>query len=142
LAESFPTPNAGAPAPFRLQPDAAEHLLLHAWPENLRGVDRFVHRVMTSGEKLVGRRLLAALMPEIINESSSSDPPQPSAEPPLDVGPAAAQNAERQVPDRPTREQFLEVYESTGRNVRATSKHFGRDRRQIYRWLEFFGIER
>jgi len=32
--------------------------------------------------------------------------------------------------------------EATGRNVRATSKHFGRDRRQIYRWLELFGIER
>ncbi len=44
--------------------------------------------------------------------------------------------------DRPSREDFLAVYEGTGRNVRATSKHFGKDRRQIYRWLELFGIER
>jgi hypothetical protein len=36
----------------------------------------------------------------------------------------------------------LAVYEGTGRNVRATSKHFGKDRRQIYRWLDLFGIER
>jgi hypothetical protein len=36
----------------------------------------------------------------------------------------------------------LAVYESTGRSVRATSKHFGKDRRQVYRWLEAFGIER
>jgi len=45
-------------------------------------------------------------------------------------------------PDRPSREEFLLVFEGTGRNVRATSKHFGKDRRQIYRWLELFGIER
>jgi transposase len=36
----------------------------------------------------------------------------------------------------------LAVYEANGRSVRATSKHFGRDRRQVYRWLEQFGIGR
>ena len=30
----------------------------------------------------------------------------------------------------------------TARNVRATAKHFGKDRRQIYRWLELYGVER
>ena len=44
--------------------------------------------------------------------------------------------------DAPEREEFLRVYEASGRSVRATSKHFGRDRRQIYRWLEAFGVER
>jgi len=43
---------------------------------------------------------------------------------------------------QPTREEFVAVYEAMGRNVRAVARHFGRDRRQIYRWIEAFGIER
>jgi ActR/RegA family two-component response regulator len=55
---------------------------------------------------------------------------------------APAGDATEHASERPTREQFMRVFEETGRNVRATSKHFGKDRRQIYRWLQLFGIER
>lgn len=123
---------------LRIQPDAAELLLCHAWPENLRGLDRFVHRALSSGEPSVGRRVLANLMPELVNVIEKTTPVEPSAS-------GVAERRELPLPgayDRPSREEFLGVYEATGRNVRATSKHFGRDRRQIYRWLELFGIER
>jgi hypothetical protein len=43
---------------------------------------------------------------------------------------------------RPTREEFLAVYNASGQNVTATSKYYGKDRRQIYRWLASFGIPR
>ncbi len=137
-------PNTPPATPFRLRPDAAELVLLHAWPENLRGVDRFVHRVLASGETSVGRRVLAAVMPEILEQSSvdtarSSDR---STAPPLESEAPPSEQTERSTSERPSREDFMRVYESTGRNVRATSKHFGKDRRQIYRWLELFGIER
>jgi DNA-binding NtrC family response regulator len=127
---------------LRIQPDAAEALLLHTWPENLRGLDRFVYRVLSSGETSVGRRLLGALMPEI-----ASEPPPPvgapgPATPPLAAEARRTDSTQPPALDRPSREQFLGVFEATGRNVRATSKHFGKDRRQIYRWLELFGIER
>jgi DNA-binding NtrC family response regulator len=123
----------GAPiAELRLQPDVAELLLLHAWPENLRGLDRFVHRVRSSGETSVGRRVLAQVMPELGAEPSVPAPPDLPA----------AEGSQPPAFERPSREEFLGVYEATGRNVRATSKHFGRDRRQIYRWLELFEIER
>jgi transposase len=48
----------------------------------------------------------------------------------------------RPASDRPTKEEFEAVYRANGHSIRATAKHFGRDRRQAYRWLEQFGIER
>ena len=139
LAADVTAPNGAAPPPFQLRVDAAELVLLHAWPENLRGLSRFVHRVLSSGESTVGQRALAALVPEIFQ----GRPVPPSDKPaPLDTGASATTRAELDPYDRPSREQFLAVYESTGRNVRATSRHFGKDRRQIYRWLELFGIQR
>ncbi len=143
LTEQLAASSGAPPAHFRLQPDAAELLLLHSWPENLRGLDRFVHRALSSGEPSIGRRVLAALMPEIVAAPNSQAPASnPTSDAPaLDSDPRAVRDSASPA-DRPTREQFLEVYEATGRNVRATSKHFGKDRRQIYRWLELFGIER
>ena len=127
--------------PLQLMPDAAEALLLHTWPENLRGADRLVHRVLALEPQVIGRRVLASVMPEL-----SSVPPPP-AEPTRPSSQRVANNDAPQRPsepalDRPSRDEFLAVFEGTGRNVRATSKHFGKDRRQIYRWLELYGIER
>jgi transcriptional regulator with GAF, ATPase, and Fis domain len=136
--------------PLQLMPDAAEALLLHGWPENLRGVDRLVHRLLALEPQVIGRRILSHVMPELGSvPPPSAEPPRPSA-PPAPTGPGQtpatparpAQPSEPAQNDRPSRDEFLAVYEGTGRNVRATSKHFGKDRRQIYRWLELYGIER
>jgi two-component system NtrC family response regulator len=144
LTTDAAAPNTPPATPFRLRPDAAELVLLHAWPENLRGVDRFVHRVLASGESSVGRRVLAAVMPEILEQASADTArsPERSTAPPLESEAPPSDQTEHSASERPSREQFMQVYEATGRNVRATSKHFGKDRRQIYRWLELFGIER
>jgi transcriptional regulator with GAF, ATPase, and Fis domain len=143
LAANCAAADAASP-PFRIHPDAAELLLLHGWPDNLRGIDRLVHRVLASGETDMGRRVLATVMPEIVKEPTI--PPARSTsremETPLATETAAVRETEQPALDRPSREEFMAVYEATGRNVRATSKHFGKDRRQIYRWLELFGIER
>jgi transcriptional regulator with GAF, ATPase, and Fis domain len=142
LCANFAATSGSARTSLRIHPDAAEALLLHGWPENLRGVDRFVYRVLSAGESAVGRRLLAELMPEI---ASPHPPPSDAPERSTSPGPADDQrtvSTEPPLPERPSREQFLEVFEATGRNVSATSKRFGKDRRQIYRWLEVFGIER
>lgn len=138
---------AGLPSrELRIQPEAAELLLAHDWPENLRGLDRFVHRALSSGEPSVGRRVLCSLMPEIGGGTAGhADPAAAKLASGAARPPRVGESTEPPTPpayDRPSREEFLGVYESTGRNVRATSKHFGRDRRQIYRWLELFGIER
>ena len=69
------------------------------------------------------------------------EPQRPSAQPVVNAETKPARASDPAL-DRPSREEFLAVYEGTGRNVRATSKHFGKDRRQIYRWLELYGVER
>jgi transcriptional regulator with GAF, ATPase, and Fis domain len=114
-----------------LRPQVAERLLLWGWPDNLRGVDRLVHRLLLAGpEGFVGMSALKEALPELLVEPTAS----PSQAPKAPSG--------RLPSERPTREEFLAVYEANGHSVRSTSKHFGRDRRQIYRWLEQFGIAR
>jgi DNA-binding NtrC family response regulator len=129
--------------PLQIMPDAGEALLLHGWPENLRGLDRLVHRLLALEPQAIGRRILASVMPELASVPPAQAEPERTGSQP--AGPAGSQKSRSTEPpllDRPSRESFLAVYEGTGRNVRATSKHFGKDRRQIYRWLELFGIER
>ena len=129
-------------ASLELQPAVAERLLLHTWPDNLRGLDRFVQRVLTAGNTVVGLRALSDAMPELAEAAAaaatgSSAPPAA----PDDPGQPAAATDRPIPPPVPTREEFLAVFEANGRNVRATSKHFGRDRKQIYRWARAWAPE-
>jgi transcriptional regulator with PAS, ATPase and Fis domain len=114
-----------------LTPDAVERLLLHPWPDNLRGLDRLVHRALGAPSP-IGVRALLELLPEL-GPATQSAPPAASPPRASSAPPAAAQ---------PTPEELRRVYEATGRSVRGTAKHFGKDRRQIYRWLERYGIAR
>ncbi|HYJ10363.1 MAG TPA: sigma 54-interacting transcriptional regulator, partial [Polyangiaceae bacterium] len=120
-----------SPGELSFRPQAAELILNWSWPDNLRGLNRLVHRLLTastSSSVEVGVSLLSEAMPEMFAAASQVPPPPPAAS--------------RQASERPGRDDFLAVYESSGRSVRATAKHFGRDRKQIYRWLEVFGVER
>lgn len=120
-----------SPGSLSLRPQAAELILNWSWPDNLRGLNRLVHRILTASTSStveVGVRLLSEAMPEMF-----------AAAAPLDSQPPAVA---RQTSERPGRDDFLAVYEGGGRSVRATAKHFGRDRKQIYRWLELFGVAR
>ncbi len=42
----------------------------------------------------------------------------------------------------PDKEQFISVFNELDGNVSAIAKHFARDRRQIYRWMDKYGLER
>jgi transcriptional regulator with GAF, ATPase, and Fis domain len=126
-----------ARAELRLLPDAAERILLHPWLDNLRGLDRLVHRLASAEpHRRIGMSALLEALPELGPPRKASE--HPVAWTPGDTSPPQADDARR----RPTREELLEVYTSSGFSVRATSKHFGKDRKQIYRWLESFGISR
>ncbi|RYZ07395.1 MAG: FHA domain-containing protein [Myxococcales bacterium] len=129
----------GAEAALTFQADAAERILLHSWLDNLRGLDRMVHRLASMDvPRPISLRSLLEAMPELLgppppDRAQASLPPLAPAVRQSDVIPARA---------RPSREELLQVYAASGGSVRATAKHFGRDRRQIYRWLESFGIPR
>jgi len=113
--------------PLDMAFDAAEALLLADWPDNLRGLDRLVHALAAEP---ADQPITAARLPDWVRRS-----PAVSA-----AAPAAGEA--RQAPVAPTREQLTAVLEQNGWSVRATARHFQRDRRQIYRWIESFGIDR
>jgi hypothetical protein len=117
-----------ASLPLSFRPKVAERLLLASWPDNLRGLNRLVHRLLVGGSTTeIGMGTLRDALPELFRDSESPD--------------ATAPAPDRKQSERPERTEFVAVYEKSGKSVRATAQHFGRDRRQIYRWLELFGIE-
>jgi len=121
-----------------LLPDAAERILLYPWLDNLRGLDRIAHRLASLGHaRPVGLSALAAALPELGDIEHRALPPSPSA--PARERPVTAASVGAALP---TRDELLSVYSASGHSVRATAKHFGKERRQIYRWLERFGIPR
>jgi transcriptional regulator with GAF, ATPase, and Fis domain len=134
----------GVSSSLVLLPDAVERVLLHAWPDNLRGLDRLVHRLagLPPGAP-VGLRALTECMPELGPKPGTEPPPaaaEPTEPPPPKGSPSEPARAAPQ--PAPSRDEVLAVYQACDRSVRATAKHFGKERRQVYRWLERYGIPR
>ncbi len=112
-------------APLRFEVDAAEALLRFTWPLNLRGVERLVHELGAVHVKggAIGRAALPAWL---------AAPAAPAAAAGADPPPAAD--------GVPTREEFVRAFDELGGSVHALARRFSRDRRQIYRWLEAYGL--
>ncbi len=105
-----------------LQANAAERILLHDFRDNLRGLDRLVHRAFSD----------AGAVLDIETSSLRESAPQPPAGADVELEDARK--------PKPGRAELLRVLEEHAGSVRATAKHFGRDRRQIYRWMDQFGL--
>jgi transcriptional regulator with GAF, ATPase, and Fis domain len=119
-------PSAPAPA---FDPAAAERLLLGEWPENLRGIDRLVHAL---GRRiLAGETITTAALPAWLRTEASVSAPAAAGHPP----PPA-----RSRPPVPGADELRAILAERQGSVRATARHFGRDRRQIYRWIQAFGL--
>jgi transcriptional regulator with PAS, ATPase and Fis domain len=111
-----------------MDPDFAEALLVAPWPRNVRQLLKAVSRGAALREPHQSLRLDA-----------------------LDVGfptSAAAPNNTSELPavkhprTRPPKEEFLDVYRACNANISAISRHFGVERKQVYRWLSIWGIGR
>ena len=126
----------GRPAvPLAFDVEAVEALVRAPWPENLRGIDRLVHRLAsrkTPGPVTVAevRGLLGVATPDPIGVASRGE----------DDG-APAPDAVR-LPPPATREELAAVVASYDGNINAIARHYGRDRRQVYRWLDAFDLPR
>jgi len=152
--------------------NAVERLLLHPWRDNLRGVDRMVHRscrdpsrshIDVRESRLVGssdragspgeRASTPGERPARRDDSGVSAEPEhersdPAAEREECVGTGDEESADaapkkkkrRKRQPRPSREDIEKALELCGGSVRATARYFDRDRRQIYRWLEHYGL--
>ncbi|MGH1343428.1 MAG: sigma 54-interacting transcriptional regulator [Nannocystales bacterium] len=123
--------------PLEVTPRAVEALLLSAWPENLRGLDRVAHR----HGRDVGRE---KLRPELVEEVIGVREPSMLAPPPCEGGGIVRPQGPVVSPKRPKpdADALREALAESDWNVRAVARVFDRDRRQIYRWMEAYGIER
>ncbi|HIA01563.1 MAG TPA: FHA domain-containing protein [Myxococcales bacterium] len=108
-----------------LEPEAVEGLLLHSWPENLRGLDRLVHRLAVSVTEIISLEEVQRTIGEPLTHDSPSEPTH------------AGDTAKRPAPSK---DELVAVMEQFDNSVRAVAKYYDRDRRQIYRWLENHGL--
>jgi Sigma-54 interaction domain/FHA domain len=116
----------GKSAP-RLDADAAEALLLNDWLLNLRGLHRLAREL--------GRRgglIHAASLPPWLSKAKAAAAAAEKAP----AGHARRPSAQA----RPTRAEFEAAFTECAGSIHALARFFDRDRRQIYRWLDLYGM--
>jgi transcriptional regulator with GAF, ATPase, and Fis domain len=110
---------------------AAEQLVRHRWPENLRGLVRLLHELAHQG----GRGPLGpAQLPGWLGVHEPTPVREALAAAPV---PALAEDALR---PRPGRDELLAVLARHGWNINATARHYNRDRKQINRWIAMYAL--
>jgi DNA-binding NtrC family response regulator len=133
-------PAAHRPLP-PLSTDAMETLLLQRWPLNLRAIERLVRELST---RPLDRSIEPCDLPRWLDTAApgaASDVLLAALDTTLDGSRAAQLDLPpRPRPPVPSRDEFVAAFEQLGGSVRALARHFARDRRQIYRWLEAHGI--
>jgi DNA-binding NtrC family response regulator len=135
LARAF-LENKGT-ASMPLSTNAAEALLLFDWPYNVRQLENVIYAAAVRAERAgtvrcehlpeeIGR--VVAAREDAAGKRSAAPPP-----PPLEALVARDQ--------APTAEQFKLVTERLGGNIARIAEFFGKDRKQVYRWAERFGVD-
>ena len=122
-----------SPTPLEFPTVTAEALLLQTWPDNLRGLQRFLHACGIDGD----RRERDA-WPDILSFGSGVAPV--AAPPAAAQAEAAARVVPRRPRPRPTREALLATLMANEWSIRATAKHYECERKQITRWLGMYAI--
>ena len=121
---------------------AVAQVLAAPWPDNLRGLDRLVHGLASAQRRQVDvgdlpAWVAAAPRPDPAAGGAVPSATVPSATGPSATGPSASPDVRLPVPSR---DEFVAAWHQLGGSVRAVARHFGRDRRQIYRWLTAYGL--
>ncbi|HZI14383.1 MAG TPA: sigma 54-interacting transcriptional regulator [Myxococcus sp.] len=127
---------ARAPQAPTLTADAAEALLLHDWPHNVRELEQaLAAAAVRAGNGPLRREHLPPAWVERLKDRAFPAPAVPA--------PAAPMPLEVLVPrDRPPgREELHTVLTRLEGNMAQVADFFGKDRRQVYRWAEKLGID-
>lgn len=115
-----------------ISPVAAEALLLHDWPQNVRELKHAAERAKLF-VKSADRVELSALPPALQQPSTGSRGSEPP--PSLDLPPPPAIETE------PSREELEAMLARCEGNVAQVARALGKHRQQVYRWLERHGID-
>lgn len=120
-----------APEPLTMDANAAERLLLHPWPHNLRGLERLVHHVRSTDGVF-----------DLPHGWEAPDPDSPplSAPPPRAPSEDDAPRSRRPRRPRPSKEELEAALARHDGSVRAVARELERDRRMVYRWMELYGL--
>jgi transcriptional regulator with GAF, ATPase, and Fis domain len=122
--------------PLAPDADVVEALLLADWPENLRGLDRLVHRLASEGGGSVTQARLTGLGLTLPRRAEPvRHAPVASA-----GGEAGAHEVAAGRPGVPDAETLAALFAECGGSIRAVARRLGRDRKQIYRWVERYGL--
>ncbi len=112
---------------------AAEALLCHHWPYNVRELEQLAVSLSTRGTLAPIRR--AELPEDLVSGDRALAPGDTSlavpSHPLLDISRDAA----------PTAEELARVLQHFDGSVAKTAEFFGKERRQVYRWATRLGIE-
>ena len=114
----------------RLAVGAAEALLLHDWPFNVRELESVV---ATSAVRAADGTIRPEALPPALEARVAHRSRVKTTEPPLEA-----------LVDRthaPSHDGLVRVMRHCRGNLADVADYFGKDRRQIYRWLEKHGID-
>jgi len=106
--------------------DFVEALLLHPWPQNVRELGKLAERLSVL-HRSVARWELGML-------------DEPIRRRVIDRAAEALETAQLDGP--PSREELLALLERFDGNVSLLAKHVGRNRKQVYRWMDDLGVSR
>jgi len=143
LAQTF---LARATSSAQLSPSAAEALLLHDWPFNVRELEQVLTAaaVRAGAGEAGGLVKLAHLPPELALRLGARGATPDAAvvdvrEP--EVTPGAAGFAPVQSDGRPSEDELRRMLATHGGNIASVAAAYGRDRKQIYRWARRYGLD-
>lgn len=114
---------------YRFSVQAAERLLLHPWPRNVRELIATMRRLQLElGERstVTGTDVLAALDSPFVGRS-------PAAQ--------AVPSRSAMADGRPARDELAAQLGALRGNVSRIAEHYGKDGKQIYRWLKHHGLD-
>ncbi len=109
---------------------AAEQLVRHRWPENLRGLVRLLHELAHLADRRDRGPLGPAQLPAWLGAHEST---------PVREAPTAVPVDDALRP-RPGRDELLAVLVRHGWNINAAARHYNRDRKQINRWIAMYAL--
>jgi len=127
LAERF-LAQASPAVERRLSAQAAERLLLHPWPRNIRELVSAMRRLaLQLGERAEVRRVDIDAVLEAPAAVTSDLPGRPTRQ------------ASR--PGMPTRDELAAQLAGMHGNVSRLAEHYAKDAKQIYRWLKRYRLD-
>jgi transcriptional regulator with GAF, ATPase, and Fis domain len=119
-----------------LTADAAEALLLHDWPGNVRELERVIAAAAVRAQAGKTDLDIVHLPPQLAHRLSDR-----GAGPATTPAPSAAAILPHAAGGPPTREELCATFEALGGNIARVAKHYGKARRQIYRWAQRYQID-